>query len=431
MDASLDKLYQSFQDHPDICIDSRKVTKGCLFFAFKGSSFDGNAFAQDAIDRGAKFAIIDDPDYKTGAQFILVNDVLNTLKDLARIHRTRLKATFIGITGTNGKTTTKELISRVLSTKYSTHSTQGNLNNHIGVPLTILSCGSSSEMVVVEMGANHLGEIEELCEIARPDFGLITNIGKAHLEGFGNFERIIEAKSELFRFIKSHNGKAFVNIDNVLLVRLSNQIERITYGSSRKCSLRGRIINNLPYLKIKWKSEGPWETLNTKIFGDYNFENVIAALCVGNYFGIKPDEMRNVIENYTPDNNRSQLIKTAHNQIILDAYNANPTSMTAALKNFGALDQPNKLAILGDMLELGKETKNEHLQIIKLLEAFGIHDIVLIGPVFSRIGASLECRSFIDVVTARHWFQSSPVKNYTILIKGSRGMHLEELVDVF
>jgi UDP-N-acetylmuramoyl-tripeptide--D-alanyl-D-alanine ligase len=430
MNIQSDKLYSLFLEHPAICTDSRRISNNCLFFALRGVQFNGNSFSGEALEKGAAFAIIDDPEYLINEQCIMVPNVLDALWNIAIIHRKNLKATVLGISGTNGKTTTKELIWRVLSEKYSTCLTQGNLNNHIGVPLTILSMNQRTEMAVVEIGANHPGEITDLCHIARPDFGIITNIGKAHLEGFGSFEGVIRAKSELYCFIESQGGKVFVNLDNKLLDELTAGMERITYGTSPICRIQGRQDEDSTCVRLHWKDGLQWELIQSNLFGSYNFENILSAICVGDYFGVKAPEIRRAIESYTPENNRSQVYFSPRNKLILDAYNANPSSMIAALKNFVELKDPRKLVILGDMMELGKDSIPEHQGILKFLEENGPPEKILIGPVFSELKITPECKQFRDVSEAKRWLGNNPLAGYTILIKGSRAIRLEELTDV-
>jgi UDP-N-acetylmuramoyl-tripeptide--D-alanyl-D-alanine ligase len=350
------------------------------------------------------------------------------LQQLAIIRRSRISATIIGITGSNGKTTTKELIGKVLSSTFKTVMTRGNLNNHIGVPLTILSIDNDTEFAVIEMGANHPGEIAALCQIAKPEYGLITNIGKAHLEGFGSFEGVIKAKSELYDFIMLNDGMAFVNNDNHLLVSLSEKLKNTSYGTSENASCKGEIIGKDPYLVIKWQNEFHSGFIKSNLFGDYNFENVMAAVSIGSYFGISPETIDREIGNYYPDNNRSQWIQTERNTLILDAYNANPSSMKAALSNFNMITAPAKMVILGDMMELGHQSLQEHRNIIRLVCELSLQNAVFIGEFFSNASDGNLGMFFHRTIEAETWLQSHPMNNFTILLKGSRKMQLETLV---
>ncbi|MDX9906313.1 MAG: UDP-N-acetylmuramoyl-tripeptide--D-alanyl-D-alanine ligase, partial [Bacteroidales bacterium] len=347
---SAEEIYALFQKYPGISTDSRDIRPGNLFFAIRGANFDGNRFANDALNIGAAYAIVDDPASVSNDRSILVEDVLGTLQEIARIHRSGIKAKVIGITGSNGKTTTKELIARVLSAGFNTLSTKGNLNNHIGVPLTILSITPDTEFAIVEMGANHPGEIAALCQIVRPDYGIITNIGKAHLEGFGSFEGVIRAKSELYDFLRNTGGIALVNQDDPLLMKLSAGLQTINYGSGKDARCNGQIIKQTPFLSLEWSAGNKSGTTVTKLTGAYNFGNILAAICTGVTFGIEPQSIDDAVSAYVPDNNRSQWLKTRFNTLILDAYNANPSSMSAALMNFDTLEGKSKAAILGDMM---------------------------------------------------------------------------------
>ena len=386
----VEEIYSLFLKFPRITTDSRNVPAGSVFFAIKGEHFDGNSFAADALDKGAAYAVIDNESALTGDRFILVPDVLQALQQLAVIHRRHIKAKIIGITGSNGKTTTKELIGKVLSSSFKTIITRGNLNNHIGVPLTVLSIKDDTDIAVIEMGANHPGEIANLCRIARPDYGIITNIGKAHLEGFGSFEGVVRAKSELYDFIRQNNGLIFLNLDNNLLFSLSRGMNILTYGSSEYAGCKGIIAERNPYLVISWSSGKSKGHVMTMLIGDYNFENVLASVCIGLHFGISSDLIENAICSYLPDNNRSQLIRTEKNVLILDAYNANPSSMKAALNNFHDFDARSKMVILGDMMELGEESLAEHLNILSLARQHAFSKIILIGENFSSVSKNAQ-----------------------------------------
>jgi UDP-N-acetylmuramoyl-tripeptide--D-alanyl-D-alanine ligase len=427
MSIPIEELYSIYRKYPVIVTDSRKISKDCLFFALKGESFDGNTFARDAILKGAAYAIIDHPAF-AGHQTILVEDVLHTLQDLARYHRATLKIPVIGITGSNGKTTSKELIYAVLSSHFTAHATQGNLNNHIGVPITLLSVAEDTEIAIIEMGANHPGEIAELCTIADPTFGLITNIGKAHLEGFGGFEGVIRTKNELYQHLQKSGGTAFVNADNELLWRLSAELKRISYGTSPSAEAVGISFNADPFLDVSWMKGSQDIEIHTQLTGDYNFENVMAAICIGQHFDVPDQKIKAALEAYTPSNSRSQTLSTERNKIILDAYNANPTSMVAALKNFSKMQAPRKMAILGDMLELGEESLSEHEAIVQLLSGLNFENVILVGPEFMKCAGDLF-KTFPDSVAAQQWLKEKIFNDFTILVKGSRGLHMEHVLD--
>ncbi len=429
MNSSTSGLYKIFLQYPDIRIDSRKINKNCIFFSLKGPNFNGNEFAAAALKNGAAYAVIDEKKFKTNNRLILVDNVLKSLSELATLHRKNLKIPFIGITGTNGKTTTKELLTKVLSKKFRVAATAGNLNNHIGVPLTVLSIKSDTEIAVVEMGANHVGEIKSLCKIARPNYGIITNIGKAHLEGFGGFENVIKAKTELYDFIKSSGGLVFLNSGNEILVKNSSGIKRIFYGSDKNCKISGQIREVFPCLTLDVNFDNKQILIRTSLYGEYNFENILAASCLGWYFGVAPEKVKEAIEEYCPENNRSQLIHTEKNKIILDAYNANPTSMEAAISNFIKMPETEKIVIAGDMLELGKESAKEHKKIIKLLKTGCFKKVFLIGEDFSHQKKEAGFESFSNIKEAVEWFGKNEIENSTILLKGSRRIELEKLAD--
>lgn len=422
-------IYNLFLQFPRISTDSRNIIPDSLFFAIKGDKFNGNQFADEAIVKGARYAIVDEPSMNTGNNLLLVPDTIQALQQLAMIHRQHIKAKIIAITGSNGKTTTKELTGIVLSSEFNTVITPGNLNNHIGVPLTILSITNDTEFAVVEMGANHPGEIVELCRIAQPDAGLITNIGKAHLEGFGSFEGVIRAKSELYDYLRLNNGFVFFNADNQMLVNLSAGIISYSYGSDEDAYCQGSIAGHDPFLAIDWKSASHKGTIHTKLFGDYNFENVLAAVCIGLHFGVNPLQIDSAISSYLPDNNRSQVIKTNHNNIILDAYNANPSSMKAAIENFNQSNAKPKMLILGDMMELGTFSLDEHHNIVTMIRKLHFDKIIFIGESFNKaIGNGTET-CFPGIDEAGTFLMELPVKGMTILLKGSRKMQLENLLN--
>jgi len=425
------QLYDWFTQYPLISTDSREIKPDSLFFALKGESFDGNKYATAALEKGAVLAIVDDPAVAIDQHYFLVDDVLTTLQDLARYHRTQFTCPVIGITGTNGKTTTKELVNTVLSSHYCTHATKGNLNNHIGVPLTLLSAKVSEvEMLIVEMGANHQGEIAFLCTIASPTHGLITNVGKAHLEGFGGEAGVIKGKTELYRHLKTVNGKAFVCTRQPVLLQLASELNPLTYGESGDASYSGSIVSSDPFLIVNWNDNGSEQSIpiRTHLVGSYNIDNVMAAICVGSYFKVPPDKVVAALESYIPANNRSQVKQTERNKLFLDAYNANPSSMAAALENFASLDVYPKVVILGDMFELGNESKEEHQQIVILLLKLNFKTVLLIGPKFSEVSETTTFKRFISTQEALQWITENPFDGKCILVKGSRGMKLETLL---
>jgi UDP-N-acetylmuramoyl-tripeptide--D-alanyl-D-alanine ligase len=426
-----EKLYELFLQHPLISTDSRQITRGSLFFALKGDNFNGNEFAGVALENGASFAIIDDASYNVNDRCIHVIDSLTSLQELANYHRRQFPIPVIAITGTNGKTTSKELINAVLSQKYKTLSTAGNLNNHIGVPLTLLKLASAVELAIIEMGANHKGDIDHLCLIAEPTHGLITNIGKAHLKGFEGFEGVVNTKTELYRFLKKRNGTAFVNTGNPLLVQHSAGMNVINYNSGDISIKEGQEFAN-PCLSLEIMLDGKAVSLSTKLFGSYNAENILAAVTIGNFFQVDPAKIKEAIESYQPQNNRSQIQNTATNLLILDMYNANPGSMEPALKNFSLLPdaQTRKVLILGDMLELGAESDKEHQNILGLIKKLDFQEVYLVGPVFTRLNTQREWICFQDIDLARMWLDHHRITNASILIKGSRGIKLEMLLDL-
>jgi len=419
----IEDLYEIFKSHPVISTDTRKIKNGCLFFALKGEKFNGNKFAENALKEGASYIIIDDKEYKLSNNYILVNNVLKTLQQLANYHRKQLNIPFIGITGTNGKTTTKEFINAVLSQKYKTAFTQGNLNNHIGVPLTLLSIPTDCEIAIIEMGANHIKEIDFLCKIVEPNFGIITNIGTAHIEGFGSLDNIKKTKNELYQFIKSVNGKVFVNGDDSTLINLSNNLDRITYGG-RDSDCSGKSTSSTPSVKLEWNGQ----TITSNLYGNYNYDNILAAICIANYFDVSPEKIKEAIENYFPTNNRSQIIEANTNTIFLDAYNANPTSMNAAIETFAENKSENKLMILGDMLELGEISQNEHQKITDKIDQLKINAI-FVGNEFNSIDNKCDFTYLKDNTEVIDWLKKSTLTNHQILIKGSRGIRLESVAE--
>ncbi len=426
----IEELYSICQRHPQITTDSRFAPKNGLFFALKGEHFDGNIFAQKAIENGCAYAIIDNPKFFKSKKFILVEDVLSTLQQLAYYHRQQLKIPIIGITGTNGKTTTKELLASVLSEKYNVAYTQGNLNNHIGVPLTILSFTKKTELGIVEMGANHLGEIKQLCTIADPDYGLITNIGKAHLEGFRTFDNIIKTKNELYEYVAQKKGKVFYNANDQIVSQLIiGNNNAVSYGDQNESKVYGIIKKNGIFLKLEAVIEKKSYTIETKLIGAYNIGNVLTAIAIGNYFNVDDKKIIKAIERYKPDNNRSQFFKTKNNSLFLDAYNANPTSVKAAIKNFEQLDIPHKSLILGDMFELGDNALNDHYEVINIIDTKNYENIILVGDIFASLKVGDNVLQFANVDLFIDWLNKNPVKGSNILIKGSRGNRLERIVE--
>jgi UDP-N-acetylmuramoyl-tripeptide--D-alanyl-D-alanine ligase len=427
---TINELYKIYQKHPQITADSRFATKDGLFFALKGEHFDGNVFAQKAVENGCAYAIIDNPEFFKSKQFILVEDVLSTLQQLACYHRQQLKIPVIGITGTNGKTTTKELLAAVLSKKYSVAYTQGNLNNHIGVPLTILSFTENTEIGIVEMGANHPGEIKNLCAIAYPRYGLITNIGRAHLEGFRTFDNIIKTKNELYDYVTQNNGTVFYNAkDQIVSQLIIGNKNAVSYGDQKESKVYGDIIKEGIFLKLEAVIEKKSYTIETKLVGDYNINNVLAAIAIGNYFNVDDKKIIKAIEQYKPDNNRSQFLKTKNNSLFLDAYNANPTSVKAAIKNFEQLNIPHKTLILGDMFELGDNALNDHYDVINNINPKNYENIFLVGELFATLKVDEHILQFANVDLFKNWLHKNPLKGSNILIKGSRGNRLERIVE--
>ncbi len=427
------QLYQVYLKCSGISTDSRNISENSLFFALKGDQFDGNLFASSALANGAAFAFVDDPGIVSGERFILVKNVLTTLQQLASFHRKQLGLPVIAITGTNGKTTTKELVTAVLSQKYHVGYTRGNLNNHIGVPLTLLSFTHETGIGVVEMGANHPGEIDFLCHIADPDLGIITNVGKAHLEGFGNFEEVIRAKSELYRYLgHKEDGTIFINMDNQYLKKAAgNRIRKVTYGTDNANETRGEILPSFPYLNLRVCHGKESFELTTKLTGNYNFENVLCAVAVGRFFDVDPVQIKNGIENYTPSNYRSQLIRSGSNTIIMDAYNANPSSMQASVENFLQFPGQKKTFILGDMLELGSDSIREHQEIIRLLEKYKAEEVYLVGSNFHDTIKPDYFHSFGDADELLKYISGHPFQNSLILVKGSHGIKLEKVMQLF
>jgi UDP-N-acetylmuramoyl-tripeptide--D-alanyl-D-alanine ligase len=416
-----------------ITTDTRQVEKGSIFFALKGDNFDANEFAISAIEQGCLYAVVDQPNFANGTSILLVEDVLDTLQNLAKMHRSHLKIPVIGITGSNGKTTNKELIHAVLSKKFNTYATKGNLNNHIGVPLTVLKIHKEHEIAIVEMGANHQGEIAMLSDICDPDFGLITNIGKAHLEGFGGEEGIKIGKSELYKYIEKKNGKIFINGNDPVLIELSRSIDKVYFGENNTFDIYGELANNSEFVELKWNTTGNaldnMPLIRTHLFGHYNFVNVICAICIGNYFGVEKHLINEAVSNYLPEMNRSQVKKTSNNTLILDAYNANPSSMMLAIKHFVRQLFPNKFVVLGDMFELGDYSYQEHKLILDELFSHPEVKCLLVGTHFNQFKNDYLGFSFCENINlAQNFIENNKIAEFAILIKGSRGIALEKLV---
>jgi UDP-N-acetylmuramoyl-tripeptide--D-alanyl-D-alanine ligase len=421
----IEQLYSIFRKHPNVSTDSRTCLPGALFFALKGDTFDGNDYIEQALETGAAYAVGDRADLPNDRKVIRVNDALQTLQDLANYHRKQMTATVIAITGTNGKTTSKELIAAALSAKYPTLYTQGNLNNLIGVPLTLLQLDPKHRFAVVEMGANHPGEIRALCRIAEPAYGLITNVGKAHLEGFGSFEGVVRAKAELYDFLRNTGGTAFVHTDNSVLSGLCTSLPTVVcYGTASEAFVSGKITAAAPVLALEWKGG----SITTRLVGTYNFENVLAAICVASYFGVEEDRINAAVEGYVPTNNRSQSVDTGRNRLIMDAYNANPSSMQAALESFSALRVCPKMLILGEMKELGDYSREEHQKLMDRIPA-DVDKVFLTGENYAGCkSVSPNWKLFPTTDALGKYLQTHPIEGYHILIKGSRSNRLEKIV---
>ncbi|GAB3923217.1 UDP-N-acetylmuramoyl-tripeptide--D-alanyl-D-alanine ligase [Mucilaginibacter myungsuensis] len=433
--TTTEQIYQHYQQNPVISTDTRKITPGCIFFALKGDKFDANTFAPQAVEQGAAFAIIDNAQYRVSEQFILVDDVLETLQDVARLHRKHLDIPVIGLTGTNGKTTTKELINAVLSQRFNTLATQGNLNNHIGVPLTILGINNTHEMAVIEMGANHQREIELLCSIAQPSHGLITNVGRAHLEGFGGVEGVKIGKGEMYDHLQNHNGVAFINSNDATLMEMQakRDIKNIIYFGDREDALiSGKLIANAPFLSLSWTNNAEKQSheVSSQLTGEYNLDNILIAISIGTYFNLTPDEVNAGIANYQPKNNRSQLMTTATNTLVCDYYNANPSSMAVAIDNISKLAADKKVLILGDMFELGDDSAAEHAGVIQKAMDANVTQRIFIGEAFYQQSELINADFYRTAQDAIDALKAKPIRNATVLIKGSRGMALERLVEL-
>lgn len=422
------ELHQLFLNSSGVSTDTRKITENTLFFALKGENFNGNEYAEEALKNGAAFAIVDEKDHARSNKLLLVEDVLASLQELSTFHRNYLKIPIISLTGSNGKTTTKELINTVLAKKYSTVATKGNFNNHIGVPLTLLSMSRDTEIGIIEMGANHQKEIMSLCQIAQPDFGYITNFGKAHLEGFGGIEGVIKGKSELYDYLMNDNKNIFLNADDsIQKEKLSGYIKKFGFSQSDADYFNIRLLEANPFVKLTFEGL----TVNSNLIGTYNFSNIAAAVLIGKYFNIEIHDIKEAIEKYVPSNNRSQIIEKDNYRIILDAYNANPSSMKVAVENLNNLSSTNKIAVLGDMFELGDESAQEHQYIVTFLEGLQLDKIFLVGENF--FGTKTDTRNIKRFKTFEEFkenFDTAGIKDSSILIKGSRGMALERTLEL-
>ena len=430
--SEIASLHDRFKTCSGVCTDTRQLLNNGMFFALRGPNFDANTFAGEALEQGCACAVVDDPAALKDDRFVLVPDVLRSLQELARYHRRLFGIPVLAITGTNGKTTTKELVHAVLRADRPTLATAGNLNNHIGVPLTLLQLSKEHGIAVIEMGANHVGDIAELVAIAEPTHGLITNIGKAHLEGFGGFEGVVRAKTEMYHYLRHHGGTAFVNADDALLMEKSAGLRTSTYGTGPVATTRGSVLGGGPFLSFSFRTElGTEHQVRTRLIGGYNLPNALAAAHIGTYFGIEEERIVTALEAYVPSNNRSQYLDTGRNRLILDAYNANPSSMRAALENFAAMasDLP-KLAVLGGMKELGSESANEHAKVVELVTGSGL-EAIYVGREFEALQDSAPGLVHMDADSALRALMTRPVSGHLVLMKGSRGTRLEILVPAF
>ena len=423
----VEQLYNIYKQYPSIQTDTRKLKEGDIFFALKGENFNGNTFVQKAIDAGAAYAVIDEEQYAVFGKTVLVDDVLTSLQQLARHHREQFSIPIIAITGSNGKTTTKELINAVLSSSFKTYTTEGNLNNHIGIPLTILKIKADAEIAVIEMGANHQKEIASHCTYALPTHGLITNCGKAHLEGFGGEEGVRKGKGELFDHLRSNNGTAFVMWDYDYLQEMSEGISTIIKYGTHDAEIEGQVVKSEPFLEVSISKGADTGTIQTQLVGEYNLPNVLAAVAMGKHFNVTDKKIKAAIENYAPSNSRSQLIEKGTNKIILDAYNANPSSMKLAIENFSRLHDVNKVLMLGGMAELGEESLEEHKAIVELLKQHEWDNVVLVGGDFLKFEHPFI--QFQNSTEATAWLQQQHFEDTYLLIKGSRSMQMEKVLE--
>ena len=428
---TIEKLYSYYLETYLISTDTRNITPGCIFFALKGENFNANEFAMQAIEKGASYVVVDEIAYTNDTRCLLVDDVLTTLQELASYHRKQLNIPVVGLTGSNGKTTSKELINAVLAQRFNTFATFGNLNNHIGVPLSILSIRKDVEIAVIEMGANHQKEIELLCKIAQPTHGIITNVGMAHLDGFGGFEGVKKGKAELYTYLKVNKGYTFINNDNPFLLEMASTAglsKMIYYGTGHGNAIKGALAKSDPFIKIEWTNQETSSSVQTNLTGSYNFENILAAICIGDFFDLSAEEINSGLSNYQPKNNRSQLTKTENNTVICDFYNANPSSMSAALDNISVLTADKKVAILGDMFELGPEAEVQHRLIAKQALSSGLNEIIFIGKHFFAFKDEFDGQFFETPAEASVYLRENAVKASLVLLKGSRGMKLENLL---
>jgi UDP-N-acetylmuramoyl-tripeptide--D-alanyl-D-alanine ligase len=427
----MENLYQLFLETSGVCTDTRSIKKNCLFICLKGANFNGNTFAEQALVNGAKYVIVDDAAYKTSDAIFLVDNTLEFLQKLANYHRLKFTIPVIGITGSNGKTSSKELIATVLKTTYNVLATKGNLNNHIGVPLTLLELTTEHEIAIIEMGANRFKDIEELCAICEPTHGIITNIGKAHLEGFGGFEGVLKTKKELYQAIEKIKGTIVFNADDEVLVNnLPSNLKTLSYGTTSNASVVGELVKLSPFISLQYSTENySSPILSMKMVGKYNFYNYLAAITFGQLFNVKNELINVALSDYQPENNRSQVKELENNTLILDCYNANPTSMLSALESFAMIEHEAKVAIIGDMLELGEETTKEHQAIVTFIESKNII-CYSVGNLFKAIPSTKIKQQFIDCDEAVNYFKQHPLKQNLILLKGSRGIGLERLEKV-
>lgn len=424
---TIEALYDIYKQYPSAQTDTRKLKQGDLFFALKGPNFNGNLFAMKALEAGAAYAVIDEKPELEDQRLLLVDDVLQTLQDLAGHHRRQLNIPVIAITGSNGKTTTKELVHSVLASHYTTYTTQGNLNNHIGVPLTLLSIRSDAQMAVIEMGANHQKEIAGYCVYTRPTHGIITNCGKAHLEGFGGVEGVRKGKGELFDFLRANHGTAFIYQDYDYLQDMSKGIKKVVAYGSSSGTVIGTVSSSEPFLAVQVANDPSMDMIQTQLVGDYNLPNVLCAITIGKYFQVPDEKIKAAIEAYAPNNSRSQMLEKDSNHIILDAYNANPSSMQVAVRNFANMHAKEKVLMLGGMKELGEDSIMEHQQLVELIKQYSWKQVVLVGGDFQ-----LTDHPYIflpDSTTARDWFKEQQFTNTHILIKGSRGIAMEKILE--
>ena len=429
--AMLDSLHEKFLESTGVSTDTRTLQPGDLFFALSGPNFNANKFAQQALEKGASYAVVDEEAYANHEQCVLVDDALKALQDLALHHRRTFEIPFIGITGSNGKTTCKELTAAVLRCKYRVHATDGNLNNHIGVPLTLLSIPSDTQIAIIEMGANKVGDIAELCAIAEPTHGFITNIGKAHLEGFGGIEGVIRGKSELYHWLIQHGGEVFIRRTDHILSNMAKRFspEKVHWFSEPGDFLEATLLEADPFVHFRGESG---QEHSTHLAGSHHFGNLAVALAVGKFFKVPALQAEEAVADYVPENNRSQLLYRGDTTIMLDAYNANPSSMAAALANLQVMEADRKVVILGDMLELGEEAEAEHIGLAQLIRAVGTKEVLLVGPLMKHLAEEMpEARLFADREALATWLKENPLGNATVLIKASRSIGLEKLIDAF